>query len=195
MSRRVLLIVLDLATGDTHEGVVSLTSGELEEWVQVPTAAPPYGQAPIMLEDSRWWSSRAGRRRWREAIAKRGVEDVESVFVGPPCPPTVSGTRRSRPAHPPPLSFLGTHATDSPWAHPVEGLIAHVDIIEKKVIKLNDTVWCVPTERDNSTRPTSARRAPPSSRSRSPSRKDRASRRGQRGHLAELEAARHPRPP
>jgi hypothetical protein len=51
--RRVLLIVIDLATGETHEGVVSLSTGDLEEWEQVPTAAPPYGQAPIMLEEAR----------------------------------------------------------------------------------------------------------------------------------------------
>jgi primary-amine oxidase len=151
VSRRVLLIVLDLATGDTHEGVVSLRSGELEEWVQVPTAAPPYGQAPIMLEEfelvEQIVRADAG---WREAIAQRGVEDLESVFVAPLSPGQFgheeeAGRRILRS-----LSFLRDHATDSPWAHPVEGLIAHVDIIEKKVLKLIDTgVVPVPTEQGN----------------------------------------------
>ena len=151
VSRRVLLIVLDLATGDTHEGVVSLTSDELEEWVQVPTAAPPYGQAPIMLEEFELVEQivRADPG-WREAIAKRGVDDLESVFVAPLSPGQFgheeeAGRRILRS-----LSFLRDHATDSPWAHPVEGLIAHVDIIKKKVIKLIDTgVVPVPTEQGN----------------------------------------------
>jgi primary-amine oxidase len=149
--RRVLLIVLDLATGDTHEAVVSLATGELDEWVQVPTAAPPYGQAPIMLEEFELVEQivRADPG-WREAIAKRGVEDLGSVFVAPLSPGQFghedeAGKRILRS-----LSFLRDHATDSPWAHPVEGLIAHVDIIEKKVIKLVDTgVLPVPGEQGN----------------------------------------------
>jgi primary-amine oxidase len=97
VQRRVLLIALDLATGDTHEGVVSLASGELEEWVRVPTAAPPYGQAPIMLEEYELVAEIVkADPGWREAIAKRGVEDIDSVSSHR-SPPASSGTRR-RPA-------------------------------------------------------------------------------------------------
>ena len=151
VTRRVLVIVIDLATGDTHEGVVSLTSGELDEWVQVPTAVPPFGQAPIMLEEFDLVAEIVkADPQWREAIAKRGVEDFDSVFVAPLSPGQFghedeAGKRILRS-----LSFLRDDITDSPWAHPVEGLIAHVDIIGKKVIKLIDTgVVPVPTEQGN----------------------------------------------
>ena len=151
LNRRALVIVIDLATGETHEGVVSVTSGTLEEWVQVPTAAPPYGQAPIMLEEfelvEQIVRADAG---WREALAKRGVEDVENVFVAPLSPGQFgkedeTGKRLLRS-----LTFLKDDPTDSPWAHSVEGLIAVVDIIAKKVIRLTDTgVVPVPTEQGN----------------------------------------------
>ena len=149
--RRVLLIVLDLANGDTHEGVVSLTTGELEEWEQVPTAAPPYGQAPIMLEEFELVAEIVkADPQWREAIGKRGIEDLESVFVAPLSPGHFGhedelGKRILRS-----LSFVMQDPTDSPWAHPVEGLIAHVDIIGKQVIKIIDTgVVSVPAEQGN----------------------------------------------
>jgi primary-amine oxidase len=151
VQRRVHLIALDLATGGTHEGVVSPATGELEEWVQVPTAAPPYGQAPIMLQEFELVAEIVkADPGWREAIAKRGVEDIDSVFVAPLSPGQFghedeAGKRILRS-----LSFLRDNPTDSPWAHLVEGLIAHVDIIGKQVIKLVDTgVVAVPAEQGN----------------------------------------------
>ena len=149
--RQVLVVALDLDSGDTHEGVISPATDELEEWVQVPTAAPPFGQAPIMLEEFELVAEIVkADARWRDAIAQRGVTDIDSVFVAPLSPGQFghedeAGKRILRS-----LSFLRDDPDDSPWAHPVEGLIAHVDIIGKQVIKVIDTgVIPVPTEQGN----------------------------------------------
>ena len=151
VDRRVLVLTLDLATGETHEGVVSVTRGEVDTWEQVPTAAPPYGQAPIMAEESELVAQIVkADPKWREAMARRGVTDVEDVFVAPLSPGQFGfekevGRRILRS-----LSFLKNDPTDSPWAHPVEGLIAHVDVIAREVIELIDTgVVPVPQEEGN----------------------------------------------
>ena len=88
------------------------------------------------------WSTRSCKADagWREAIAKRGVTDLDSVFVAPLSPGQFGHEERGRPAHPARrCRSSGPPPTDSPWAHPVDGLIAHVDIIERQVIKLIDT--------------------------------------------------------
>src|SRR4029453_3889538 len=36
------------------------------------------------------------------------------------------------------LSFVQHHEKDHPWAHPVDGLVAYVDLIERRVLHLID---------------------------------------------------------
>ena len=76
-----------------------------------------------------------------EAMAKRGITDLENVICAPLSAGMFgyaheTGLRMLRV-----LSFYAkeTHARYGVFAHPIEGVVAHVDLLGKRVLKLVDT--------------------------------------------------------
>ncbi|HEX6675192.1 MAG TPA: primary-amine oxidase [Actinomycetes bacterium] len=149
VERRVRAILLDTATGAATDVVASLSRGEVDS--QVAVDAVRDGQPPIMLEDlmavDEIVKADAG---WRAAMARRGVTDLDLVR---PCPlsagsfgiPGEEGRRLLRA-----LSFVQHHEKDHPWAHPVDGLVAYVDLVERRVVRLVDEALLpVPQEEGN----------------------------------------------
>jgi primary-amine oxidase len=108
--------------------VASVTRGAIDSSVELDTARQ--GQPPIMLEDliavDEIVKADSG---WRAAVARRGITERDLVR---PCPlsagsfglPGEEGRRMLRV-----LSFLQHHPKD-PRAHPIDGLVAYVDLIE-----------------------------------------------------------------
>jgi primary-amine oxidase len=149
VDRRVRAILLDIATGRTQDVVASVTNGTLERVTEIDPGTS--GQAPILLEElitvDEIVKADPG---WREAMARRGIHDLDLVR---PCPLAAgsfgiegeSGHRLLRA-----LSFLQHRPEDHCWAHPIDGIVAYVDLIEKRVIKLIDHAqFPVPTEEGN----------------------------------------------
>jgi primary-amine oxidase len=161
VERRVRAILLDTATGAAAE---------------LDTARD--GQPPIMVEELAAVDEIVkGDSGWRAAMARRGITELDLVR---PCPLSAGsfgiqgeeGRRLLRV-----LSFVQHHEKDHPWAHPVDGLVAYVDLSERRVLHLIDQE-VLPVRRSratSTTRPRSARRGPRSSPSTSPSRRARAS--------------------
>ena len=76
---------------------------------------------------------------WLAAMKKRGVEDVELVQIDPW--PSGGFIHESAPAGHRVMrgiSFLKESKTDNGYARPVQGLIAHVDLTDEKVIHVED---------------------------------------------------------
>lgn len=142
LDRRVLVVLLDTGTGESHEAVVSLTRGEVASIRRLSTAEPPYGQPPILEQEYELVDQvvRADPG-WRAAMARRGITgaDLELAVATPLSAgqfdfPEERGRRMLRS-----LTFTRHSEADAPWAHPVEGLVAYVDLIERRVIRLVDT--------------------------------------------------------
>ncbi|PPK66452.1 primary-amine oxidase [Actinokineospora auranticolor] len=135
-SRRVVAVVLDIATGAAAEAFVDLVAGELTEWREL---GAEQGQPAVLFEEyDRSADLVRADPRWQAALRRRGVEDLSLAFVGPLSPghfdyPDEKGRRVLRA-----LTFLRDHVDDSPWAHPVEGLLAKVDLITGEVISVDD---------------------------------------------------------
>jgi primary-amine oxidase len=151
VDRRALLVVLDTSDGCAHEAVVSLDRRELVAWREVPTGRHPYGQPPITNGEFEAVDEIVKLDpRWRRAMADRGVTDLSLVFVTPLSAgqfgfPEEAGRRLLRS-----LAFVRHHPEDSPWAHPVDGLVAYVDLIARRVVEVVDTgVVPVPKECGN----------------------------------------------
>ena len=76
---------------------------------------------------------------WLEAMRKRGVDDVTHVQLDPwptggyQHPAIPEGHRANRV-----IAFVRDDATDNGYAHPVQGLIAHVDLTESRIAYLED---------------------------------------------------------
>ena len=137
VNRRVRAVLLDSDTGASRTVLASITRREVEEVTEVDPAAD--GQPPILLEEfeavDEIVKANAG---WRAAMERRGVTDLDLVCV---CPlsagafdiPGEEGKRMLRA-----LSFLRHRKSDHPWAHPIDGVVAYVDLTAREVVDLVD---------------------------------------------------------
>lgn len=153
--RRVRYVLLDVTTGAAAEAVVCLTEGELVTWTDLTDDQGRDGQPPILLEEydlvQEIVKSDEG---WLAAMATRGVsrEAAEASLV---CPLSagsfgLAGEKGRRMLRA--LCFLRDHPDDNSFAHPVDGLVAYVDLIERRVLRVVDTgAVPIPAEAGNFT--------------------------------------------
>lgn len=140
VDRRVDCTLLDSRTGAVLEVTLSVTERKILSQRKHEPSVFPYGQPKFIGEEY----ERAERivktsGEWRAAMRRRGLEDRIDLAFCPPLAPGFTGREdevgrrviRS-------LTFLRDDEHDSPWAHPVEGLIVHIDIIENRVIRVED---------------------------------------------------------
>jgi len=130
-------VVLDTATGKAQRVRVSLTDHKVE---QVDILNPAVdGQPPIMLDEFVAVDEIVkADKGWRAAMYRRGITNLDLVC---PCPlsagsfdlPGEGGRRMLRV-----LSFLQHRPEDHPWAHPIDGVVAYVDLTARDVVELID---------------------------------------------------------
>ncbi|GAB3886640.1 primary-amine oxidase [Kibdelosporangium lantanae] len=133
VDRRIEYTLLDTATGQYGDAVVSVTKHALVEW---DGWGERDGQPAYLFEEyelaERIVKASDG---WRSAMARRGLADrADDAFCAPLAPGYFGQEGRMMRS----LTFLRDHAEDSPWAHPVEGLIVHVDLTAQRVVEVED---------------------------------------------------------
>jgi primary-amine oxidase len=147
LERCAFLMVFESTTGATYEAVVNLCQGTVVSWVHHPTETAPYGQPPVLVEDffncDRIVKADEG---WRNAVKRRGLtdEDIKLVQVDPFSAgnfgfPLEKGRRVVRA-----VSYYRAARTDNAYSHPIEGLVAVVDLIAKRVLELVDDEVVIP---------------------------------------------------
>jgi primary-amine oxidase len=149
VDRRVRAVLLDVTTGAAATVVASLTHGRIDQRTPIDPAVD--GQPPIMLEEfiavDEIVKADPG---WRDAMARRGLTDLDLLR---PCPLSagdfdIDGERGRRLLRV--LSFVAHRPEDHCWAHPVDGVVAYVDLIERRVVQLIDQgVMPIPAEEGN----------------------------------------------
>ncbi len=149
VDRRVRAVLLDVATGAASTVVASLTREEID--VRTPIDPAVDGQPPIMLEEFVAVDEIVkADPDWQAAMARRGITDLDLVR---PCPLSagdfdLAGERGRRLLRV--LSFLANRPEDHCWAHPIDGVVAYVDLIERRVVELVDqAVMPIPAEEGN----------------------------------------------
>ena len=135
--RRLRAYLVNTATGESTDAVVSLTSAQV---ISARTLDPPTdGQMPILDSEFALVDEIVkADPGWRAALARRGLHDMSQIRA---CPITAG-------AYGPPeddrrrmvrvLAFVQAREHDLAWAHPVDGVAAYVDLIERRVFKLID---------------------------------------------------------
>lgn len=138
--RRVDVTLMDAATGAVSEVIVSVSRGDVAEVRELDPSQAPYGQPQYLFEEyDRAADIVKASPEWRAAMARRGLADrIDLAFCSPLAPGFVGrenevGRRVIRS-----LTFLRDSEDDIPWAHPVEGLIVHVDLVSNTVIGIED---------------------------------------------------------
>ena len=147
LPRGAAAILFDCKTGVTHIATVDLVSRTVTAWRQHPTKVHPYGQPPITIEEvfkvGDIVKADAG---WRGAMKRRGLTDDEIGLVQ--VDPFSAGYfnrdvekgRRLVSA----VSYWRRDPKDNGYAHPIEGVVALVDLIEDRVVHLVDEPEIVP---------------------------------------------------
>ncbi len=135
--RRLRAFLIDVATGQSADVVVSLGEDRVVSHRVLDPRSD--GRVPIISEDFAVAEEvvRADPG-WRAAMARRGLTDVTKLRA---CPLTAGsfgvadedGRRMVRV-----LAFRQEREHDYVWAHPVDGIAAYVDLIERKVFKIVD---------------------------------------------------------
>ncbi len=136
--RRLRAFLINLKNGESTDVVVSLTQGTVVSARTVDTAAE--GQLPIVdSEYTRVEEIMAADPDWRAALARRGLTDMSKIRIAPITAgayraPAEDDQRRMVRV----LAFLQAAGHDLAWAHPINGVTAHVDLIEKRVLRVTD---------------------------------------------------------
>jgi primary-amine oxidase len=141
--RRAFAVIYDAPSNHTWEAVADLSASRLESFQAVPGAQPA-----VTVQDSEA-ADRIVRAdpRWRQAIRARGIDDSNNAFIvawsagyfGLP------GTGQDRIVRA--LTYYG--GADRTFdAHPVEGVVAHVDVTSGKILDFLDTDRQAPVSRE-----------------------------------------------
>ncbi|WP_328814121.1 primary-amine oxidase [Rhodococcus sp. NBC_00297] len=134
--RRYRAMLLDPTIPRSIDAVVSVTHARLISHQELDTATA--GQLPVLDEEFDLVEALlANDERWLTALGARDV-DVAQVRVAPLSAgvfdyPGEEGKRILRG-----LAFLQTHPGDHPWAHPIDGLVAFVDVAAREVLQVHD---------------------------------------------------------
>lgn len=144
--RSVASILVDRASGAATSVVVDVTAGTVESTRVVDALAE--GQGPILDEEFEDIEQiLLASEEWLAAMERRGIDPamVRAVplSAGNFGDPAEQGRRMCRV-----LAFLQLDEADLPWAHPIDGVCAYVDLTEKTVFTVADNAMMdVPMER------------------------------------------------
>ena len=134
--REANIVLRERAERKTYEATVSITTGEVRHWAELPNVQPP-----VMLEEF-LATEEAVRKdpRWQQAMRRRGVTDFDMVMIDPwsvgyngPEDSADQG-RFLRP-----LTWV-RHGDpdDNGYARPVEGLVVRFDLDRMEVVDIED---------------------------------------------------------
>ena len=142
--RSAKVVLYDRDERTVREVIVDLGAG-----LVTGTATIEGAQAPLMLEEYLQLAERLkADPRYVEALAKRGITDLENIQVDP-WPAGNFGTELDREGRRlcRGMSFYRTRPDDNGYAFPIENLVAFVDYDTWELVELVDTgIVPLPTE-------------------------------------------------
>ncbi len=140
--RRAFAVILDRKRNETSEAVIDLSEQSMESWRILPEV-----QANFLVEEltSAPEIVRADPA-WQDAMRKRGITDFSQVQIDGWAPGTLGVSDASGPRLIRALSFYRGDSVNF-YARPIEGVIALVDMNQRKVVDLTDT-GVVPLSQD-----------------------------------------------
>ena len=128
------VVLLDLTNGQTYEALVSLTNQVMRSWQHIPDVQPS-----ITFEEF-FECERIVKAdpNFQEALRKRGVTDLDLVIVDPWSAGyygdlSERGQRLLRA-----LTWVRRSLNGNGYAHPIENIIAVVDLLAMKVVRIED---------------------------------------------------------
>jgi primary-amine oxidase len=130
--RRARAMVVDRTSGRSYDIRVDLTTGAVTSSDVVSE-----GSAPVLLDEFDTVALLIKKDpRYLEALAERGITDVTDVQIDPWCVANMEDVEGSRVCGG--ISYVRHFPTDNGYAHPIEGVVAIVDLVREEVIDVRD---------------------------------------------------------
>ena len=132
--RVAFVCAFDRNNGKVYEAQVDLANGKVMNWHHVPDVRPR-----ILIDDINLVGEVArADPRFRAALAKRGITDIDRVQVDPWSAgnyglPDEEGRRLSHT-----FCWYRSEKNDNGYAHPIEGLCAVIDLDRAEVLRIDD---------------------------------------------------------
>jgi len=147
--RRAFAVLYDYDSDRTWEAVANLETRKLDRLQQMP------GAQPMVTGDDSQRADQIVRAdpRWERAMLARGIRDLNNVVIVAWTAGyfALPGTDQGRVVRAVPYYYTGN--TRNFYAHPIEGVIAHVNLTTGKILELLDTDRNLPIPRDSAELP------------------------------------------
>jgi primary-amine oxidase len=132
--REAFVVVFERAANRTHEAIVDIKARKVVSWKEIKNVQPSMVPEDFMLATLIVNND----PNWQAALAKRGIADYKNVQVDPWSAGWFGFQDEAniRVARGIPF-YRGTGR--NAYAHPIEGLIAYIDLTNKKILKIVDT--------------------------------------------------------
>lgn len=143
IARKAFMVLFDGQTGKTVEAIVDLTQQAITLWQPIQLE----GQPPVLIEDfARTERIVKADSQWREAIKRRGLteEEIELVQVDLFSAGYFGHESEKNKRIVRAVSYYREHLLDNGYAHPIEGVVAVIDLINEKVINVIDDSRVIP---------------------------------------------------
>ncbi len=137
-------VIYEPRADKTYEAIANLATRQVDSFKEIPGAQPAVTEADSNLADA---IVRADPR-YQRAMRERGIRDLNAVVIMAWTAGyfALPGTEQGRIVRAVPY-YAGYGANF--YAHPVEGVVAHVNLTTRKIIDLLDTDRNVPVPRNN----------------------------------------------
>jgi primary-amine oxidase len=134
ITREAFIILLDNTDGATYEAVVSITEGKVISWQHIP------GVQPSIMIDEFFECEKTVKAHpdFQAALRKRGITNLDLVMVDPWSAGNYGTEEENTRRLSRTISFVRSHPTDNGYAHPIEGVLAIVDLNKMEVVKIED---------------------------------------------------------
>jgi len=146
--REAEVVMLDSADGSTYEGTVSLDDAELRAWTHVEGVQP----MAVVAELSEAEDLVKRDPDFQAAMRLRGIEHLDGIQVDAWPPGNFGEEEMADRRWARCVAFLSPEPEDNEWAHPIDGVIAFVDLNRMEVLRVEDHgVVPIPPEPGNFT--------------------------------------------
>ncbi len=135
IKREAFIILLDNSDGATYEAVVSMSEGRVLSWKHIP------GVQPSIMADEFFECEQLlkAHPEFQAALRKRGITDFSLVMVDPWSAGNYGAEEEQKLRLTRALIWVRADPTDNGYAHPVEGIMALVDLNKMEVLRIDDT--------------------------------------------------------
>lgn len=134
ITREAFIILLDSASGATYEAIVTLNERKISSWRHIP------GVQPSIIPDelAECENLLKAHPDFQAALARRGITSMGLVMVDTWSVGNYGKAEEQERRLLRSLAYLRHAPDDNAYAHPIEGVIAYVDLNKQEVIRVED---------------------------------------------------------